>query len=45
MDTVFANCSEDIEIYPLMTAEIAEAQQADATYKIYLSTMQLLIKD
>jgi hypothetical protein len=30
---MFANCSEDEEIYPLTTAEIADAQQADTTYK------------
>jgi hypothetical protein len=30
---VFANCSEEVEIYPLRTKEIAEAQKADATYK------------
>jgi hypothetical protein len=30
---VFANLSEDDEIYPLATNEIAEAQRADATYK------------
>jgi hypothetical protein len=33
IDTVFANCSEDDEIYPLTTNEIAEAQRADVTYK------------
>ena len=33
MDTVFANHSEDDEIYSLTTAEIAAAQQANATYK------------
>jgi hypothetical protein len=33
METVFANCSEDDDIYPLTTAEIAEAQRADATLK------------
>ena len=30
---MFANRSEDDEIYPLTTKEIAEAQWADATYK------------
>jgi hypothetical protein len=30
---VFANCSEKDKIYPFTTAEIAEAQQADATLK------------
>ncbi len=33
MDQVFANCSEEDEIYPLTTKEIAKAQKADATYK------------
>jgi hypothetical protein len=31
MIKVFANCSEEDKIYPLTTAEIAEAQQANAT--------------
>jgi hypothetical protein len=30
---VFANCSNEDEIYPLTTEEIAEAQQADGTLK------------
>ncbi len=30
---MFANRSEEEEIYPLITKEIAEAQKADATYK------------
>jgi hypothetical protein len=33
MDTVFANRSEEDDIYPLTTVEIAEAQKADAAYK------------
>jgi hypothetical protein len=33
MDAVFANRSEEEEIYPLTTVEIAQAQRADATYK------------
>ncbi len=33
MDSVFANRSEDDEIYPLTTVEIAAAQRAEATYK------------
>jgi hypothetical protein len=33
MNAVFANCSEDKEIYPLTTHEIADAQRTDATYK------------
>ncbi len=28
-----ANCSEEEEIHPLTTVEIAEAQRTDATYK------------
>jgi hypothetical protein len=31
MNEVFANCRKEDNIYPLTTAEIAEAQQADAT--------------
>ncbi len=30
---MFANHSEENEIYPLTTAEIAEAQRANAAYK------------
>ncbi len=30
---MFTNCSEDDEIYPLTTAEIAEAQWVDAAHK------------
>ncbi len=30
---MFANCSEDDEIYPLTVSEIAEAQKADAQFK------------
>jgi hypothetical protein len=33
MNKVFANCSEEDEIYPLTTEEIAEAQQADTSLK------------
>jgi len=33
LNAVFANRSEEDEIYPLTTVEIAEAQKADATYK------------
>ena len=32
LDQVFANCSEEDEIYPLTTKEIAEALKANATY-------------
>ncbi len=31
MNEVFANCSNEDEIYPLTTVEIAEAQRADAS--------------
>jgi hypothetical protein len=31
MNKVFANCSKEDKIYPLTTAEIAEAQQTNAT--------------
>jgi hypothetical protein len=33
MNTVFANHSEDDGIYPLTTAEVADAQKVDATLK------------
>jgi len=33
LNQVFANCSEDDEIYPLTVSEIAEAQKADAKFK------------
>jgi hypothetical protein len=33
MDSVFPNRSEDEEIHPLTTTEIATAQMANATYK------------
>jgi hypothetical protein len=33
MNEVFANCSEEDEIYPLITEEIAEAQRAEASLK------------
>ncbi len=33
MNEVFANCSEEDEIYPLTIEEIAEAQRADASLK------------
>ena len=33
MDTVFANRSDEEDIYPLTTVEIAEAQKADVAYK------------
>ncbi len=33
MNEVFVNCSEEDEIYPLTTEEIAEAQWADASLK------------
>jgi hypothetical protein len=33
MNEVFANCSDEDEIYPLTTVGIAEAQQAEASLK------------
>jgi hypothetical protein len=33
MNEVFANCSDEDEIYPLTTEEIAEAQRDDASLK------------
>ncbi len=33
MNTVFANCSEDDDIYPLATADVADAQKADTALK------------
>jgi hypothetical protein len=33
MNEVFVNCSDEDEIYPLTTAEIAAAQWADASLK------------
>jgi hypothetical protein len=33
LNEVFANCSDEDEIYPLTTEEIAEAQRADASLK------------
>jgi hypothetical protein len=33
MNEVFANCSDEDDIYPLTTEEIAEAQRADASLK------------
>ncbi len=33
MNEVFVNCSDEDKIYPLRTAEIAAAQQADASLK------------
>ncbi len=33
LSAVFANCSEEDDIYPLTTVEIAEAQRADVSFK------------
>jgi hypothetical protein len=33
MNEVLANCSKEDKIYPLISEEIAEAQQADASLK------------
>ena len=40
MDTVFANRSEEDDIYPLTTVEIAEAQRVDAAYKDLLNSLR-----
>jgi hypothetical protein len=40
MNEVFANCSEEDEIYPLTTQEIVETQRADVSLKHLLSAMQ-----
>ena len=40
MNDVFVNCSEEDEIYPLTTVEIAEAQRADASLKHLLRARQ-----
>ncbi len=42
MNKVFANCSEEDKFYPLTTAEIAEAQQADTTLR-YLFKCNVII--
>jgi hypothetical protein len=39
MNEVFANCSDEDKLYPLTTAEISAAQQADASLKPSLSAM------
>jgi hypothetical protein len=44
MNKVFANHSEEDEIYPLTIAEIAKAQQADATLKHLFKCNLLLDK-
>ncbi len=45
MNEVFANRSEEDEIYPLTTEEIAEAQQADVSLKHLFKRNAVLIKD
>jgi hypothetical protein len=40
MNEVFANHSDEDEIYPLTTVEIAEAQRADISLNTSLSAMQ-----
>jgi hypothetical protein len=40
MNEVFANCSDEDEIYPLTTAEIAAARWADASLKHLFKHMQ-----
>jgi hypothetical protein len=38
MNEVFANCSEEDEIYPLTSEEIAEAQRADVSLKHHFNS-------
>ena len=45
LSAVFANRSEEDDIYPLTTVEIAEAQRADASINTSLSAMQSSTKD
>ena len=56
MTHVFANCSDEEEIYPLTVKEIAEAQSKDKTIKelrileryyemLLIENMQILCKD
>jgi hypothetical protein len=42
MNEVFANCSDEDEIYPLTTVEIAVAQWADASLKHLLKRNAVL---
>jgi hypothetical protein len=41
---VFANCSEEEEIFPLTTPEIAEAQKADGKLKHFFRRNAVLDK-
>ena len=45
MNQVFANGSEEDEIYPLTVKEIVEAQKADTKLKTSLKAMLFWIKD
>jgi hypothetical protein len=45
MNQVFANCSEEDEIYPLAVKEIVEAQKANSNSNTSLKAMLFLIKD
>jgi hypothetical protein len=44
MNHVFANCSEENEIYPLTVKEIVEAQKADTTLKHFFKHNAVLDK-
>ena len=45
MNQVFANRSEDDEIYPLTVSEIAEAQKANAEFKNCFKRNAVIVKD
>jgi hypothetical protein len=42
---VFANCSEEEEIYPLTAQEVADAQRVDATIKHCFKSNHVFDKD
>jgi hypothetical protein len=44
MSQVFANCSEEDEIYPLTATEIVEAQKADSKLKHFFKRNAVLDK-
>jgi hypothetical protein len=44
MNQVFANCSEEEEMYPLMVKEIMAAQKADTVLKHYFKRNAVLEK-
>jgi hypothetical protein len=45
MNQVFANCSEEDEIYPLTVKEIVEAQKADTKLKHFFTSNAVLDKE